>query len=126
MNSAPLMQDTKNAQPNSGSSPAAKPANHPTPTSPAPSAVEPTTSKSGGLIQSAPVNSAPLALKDPFREECIVLILSPKNTVHPVVHPTNPAGIRVFESAEAASSEVLSSKTLSKFRFTVLPLKGLF
>ena len=55
-----------------------------------------------------------------------MLVLSPKNTVHPVVEKNNPSGIRVFEDGEAAASHVLGSKTLSKFRFTVLPLKGLF
>lgn len=119
------MENQKNPAVNSESSPAVKPVNPTTPTPNVASAAGNTSSKSTGLVQS-PAGSAPTAPAEPFREECIVLILSPRNTVHPVVHPMNNNSVRLFETAEAAASEVLGSKTLSKYRFAVLPLRGLF
>jgi len=118
------MENQKSPSASSELNTAAKPVNQTTPTSPAPNAAGNTSSKSSGLV--GPAGPPPAQLPEPFRDECIVLILSPKNTVHPVVHPTNNNSVRIFENAESAASEVLGSKTLSKYRFAVLPLKGLF
>lgn len=61
-----------------------------------------------------------------FADECVVLILSPRNSVHLVVTPTNPNQARIFANAEEAAGEVMGSKTLSKYPFTVIPLRGAF
>lgn len=118
------MENQKSPAVSSSSTPAAKPASPATPNLNALPVVATTTSKSAGLVP--PAGDPPVAPPEPFREESIVLILSPKNTVHPMVEKNNPNGIRIFESAEAAASEVLGSQRLSQFRFAVIPLKGLF
>lgn len=70
-------------------------------------------------------SQAPVA-PDPFgADECIALVLSPQNTVHPVID-SRTQRVRIFANAEEAAGHVLSSKGLSKFRFTVIPLKGAF
>jgi len=91
-----------------------KPATPATPTAPVQPAAPATTS-----------SVAPSA--DKFRDDCIVLILSPKGTVHPMVNkPGGAPGARIFENSDAAVSEVLSNKIASTNPFAIIPLKGLF
>lgn len=100
--------------------PSAKPATPATPTAPAAPAATATTSPS---TPSATVNPE---TGIQFKDECIVLVLGPKGTVHPMVQPANPAGVRIFESADAAISEVMTSRVASTRPFAVVALKGLF
>jgi hypothetical protein len=104
----PSQNDIKN------SSPSAAPvqsATRPTPTAPAKPAATATTSSASR-----------------FREgECILLVLSPTGTVHPVVNkPGGAGGVRIFESAEAAAVEQQTNPRLVNFQFAILPLKDLF
>lgn len=99
----------------------AKPATPPTHTSSVTPAAGATTSK--------PAPSAPSinpATGVQFKDDCIVLILGPKGTVHPMIDPKSPTGVRVFEDAEAALAQVSASKVASSRPFAIIALKGLF
>ena len=95
-------------QPTPSPTPAAPTANPHTSTSSAKAAAVDTTSK-----------------QSVFRDECIVLVLSPRKTVHPVIDGTTQK-VRIFDNAELASVEILGSKILQSHPSAVIPLKDLF
>lgn len=98
----------------------ATPAPQPTPTTNAAPAVVATTSNSS-------LSPAPKPTKaESFREECIVLVLSPRGTVHPMIDPKAPAGVKVYSDADMATAAVMESKLVNSLPFAVIPLKGLF
>lgn len=101
----------------------AKPATPPTPTASAKPADKTTSSSSAPSASAPSINPATGVA---FKEDCIVLVLGPQGTVHPMVAPKNPSGIRVFENSDAALSEVMASKIVSKRPFAIVALKGLF
>lgn len=95
-----------------------KPATPTTPMPSAPPVVGATTSKSS--------SSTPPPVTEKFQDHCIVLILSPRGSVHPMIDLNNPAGVRIFDNPDVAVTEVMSSKVASANPFAVIPLKGLF
>lgn len=90
------------------STPVANSANPSTSTSNAKAAAVATTSKQSG-----------------FRDECIILVLSPKRTVHPFVK-SGEGGVHIFDNQELASVEMLSNKILRSHPSAIVPLKDLF
>lgn len=95
-----------------------KPATPATPTpSAAPAAVDTTSKPSVSINPATGIQ---------FRDDCVVLVLGPKGTVHPMIDPKNPAGIRVFENANEAMGQIESSKVASTRPFAIIALKGLF
>lgn len=102
----------------------AKPATPPTHTSSVTPAAGATTSKPAPSAPSAPSINPATGVQ--FKDDCIVLILGPKGTVHPMIDPKSPTGVRVFEDAEAALAQVSASKVASSRPFAIIALKGLF
>lgn len=95
-------------QPTSPSTLVVKAANPPTSTSVAPPAAPVSTSKPSA-----------------FKDECIILVLSPKKTVHPFVKP-GASGVHIFDNSELAQVEMLSNKVLQSHPSAIVPLKDLF
>jgi hypothetical protein len=110
----PSQKDTET----SASAESVKPATPTTPTPAVAPAATATTSK-----PSVSINPATGAQ---FKDDCIVLVLGPKGTVHPMIDPKNPAGIRVFENANEALGQIESSKVASTRPFAIIALKGIF
>lgn len=117
----PSQNDIASSQP-------ATPANPPTPTSNAKPAAPASTPKPPATAPLPTV--APSQLRSKFTSECIILARLPNGTVYPVIYSPServkhPAGVRVFDDAEAAIVEMSSGK-LASLNCAIVPLKDLF
>lgn len=94
--------------------------NPPTVAPSAPTADSNTTSKSSLSVQNP---------SNPFKgSECIILVLAPNKTVHPVINKpgSGNAGIRIFDTPELAALELMNNKVLMSHPSAIIPLKEFF
>lgn len=76
-----------------------------------------------------PPASNPQNPLNPFKgSECIILVLAPNKTVHPVINKpgSGAAGIRIFDTPELASLELMNNKVLMSNPSAIVPLKEFF
>jgi len=74
-----------------------------------------------------PAPPAQPAAQPRFTEECIILVLSPRGTVHPFVDKTpGKPGVRIFNTAELAALELQTNVLLSSHPAAIVSLKELF
>lgn len=116
------MENQKPQQPSAQSTPV-KSAPQTTPTVNAPSAAIATTLSAEQSVPESPVGLSAQPVNKRPKEECIILVKAPNGTVHPLVNPPGqPAGCRVFDTAELAVLEQTTNTKLAKLPSIVVQI----